>query len=202
MCEKEPEWINNRFERSKRLSQYWYNRASDLHASAVVLWYSFAGTRELAFSGKELGLGSGFNLSAAIPPVFQMVSGLSLELLLKACIVRKDGIDSSIPKTHSLLRLASIVKLKLTEKEKYIFEVYSLYITWQGKYPVPKNLKEYEQAIKADRKMWRPINAKSKILRKYIHLDFETYEKLWNKSFEFYFNVPAYHRGYEWKKTF
>src|SRR5258708_4430497 len=133
---KDPDWLSSRFLRSRKLGQYWYNHASDLRAGAFVLWHSFSDVKvSKVINGESIGLGPWFSLGAALPGVYKMLAGLSLELLLKACIVKRDGDDSRVPTKHDLIELAKVAGFKPTPQEKNILKILSLYSVWLGKYP-------------------------------------------------------------------
>ena len=53
---------------------HWYNRASDLHASAGALWYvmKLKDTEVV----ESLGLSAGFSMGVACRPVYHMLCGL------------------------------------------------------------------------------------------------------------------------------
>ena len=82
---------------------HWYNRASDLHASAGALWLIMR-TREEG-AADELGLGRGFSMCVACWPVYLMLSGLSLEVIMKAALVQQ-GVPESSYGRHGLPRSA------------------------------------------------------------------------------------------------
>ncbi|ORM60126.1 hypothetical protein HA45_22180 [Pantoea rodasii] len=64
---------------------HWFNRASDLRASAHVLWLVI----ESKQVQKDIGYGGSFSLGIACYPVYQMLCGLALELIMKAVITQK-----------------------------------------------------------------------------------------------------------------
>lgn len=102
------------YERRKKIAIYWYNKASDLRGSAGALWASMDEARSNAIV-KELGLGTGFNMKVATPPVYAMLCGMSLELLYKAIVVAK-GNEPNI-KSHKLTDLASVAGLSVTDRQ-------------------------------------------------------------------------------------
>jgi TPR repeat protein len=68
----------NLYEQHKRESAYWFSKASDLRGGAAVLWASMnSESRKIPI---ELGLGEGFRMSVALPSVYRMVCGMSMEL--------------------------------------------------------------------------------------------------------------------------
>src|SRR5690348_14494078 len=80
--------IDETFERRKKLPVYWYNKASDLHGSAGALWASMHAP-DAGATAERLGLGQGFSFLVACFPVYHMLCGMALELLLKAIVVAR-----------------------------------------------------------------------------------------------------------------
>ncbi|WP_410705770.1 HEPN domain-containing protein [Citrobacter freundii] len=122
---------------------HWFNRASDLRASAHVLWLSMQ-SKDLQ---QRMGYGGGFSLEVACNPVYHMLCGLALELILKAVIVQRTGKVSEI---HDLNHLASLAAIKVNTKRKELLKFYTAAILWTGRYPVPvkcddEKLKDYWQ---------------------------------------------------------
>lgn len=120
---------------------YWFNRASDLRASAHVLWLSMD-SKDLQ---QRMGYGGGFSLEVACGPVYFMLCGLALELILKAIIVQKTG---KAPENHDLNNLAGLAGIKINGKRKELLKFYTAAIVWTGRYPVPvkcddEKLKDY-----------------------------------------------------------
>ncbi len=98
---------------------------------------------------KQLDLGSGFSMSVACWPVYQMLYGMSFELILKAIIVAK---KLPVPHTHDLSKLLNKTELSFDDKTVKVLEVLSGSIVWDGRYPVPKreeDMNEYYRNIEA-----------------------------------------------------
>jgi hypothetical protein len=112
---------------------HWYNRASDLHASAGALWYVMK--LKDTDVAEPLGLSSDFSMGGACRPVYHMLCGLSLELILKAVIVKK---GTKPPQNHYLNKLVSDLGIKKTPHEANLLRFYEESILWTGKYPLPK----------------------------------------------------------------
>lgn len=130
-------WINNQPTLTERKSHpnHWFNRASDLRASAHVLWLVMASKQVQ----KDIGYGGNFSLEVACFPVYQMLCGLSLELIMKAVIVQR---KIPLKRTHDLNALASDLGLPMDEKRKKLFKYYKHFIEWSGRYPVPMSGKD------------------------------------------------------------
>lgn len=73
----------------KNHPNHWFNRSSDLHASAGAVWHSMgAKSKEIA---QELGLSSGFDMGLACYHVYHMLCGLALEVMMKAVLMHRRG---------------------------------------------------------------------------------------------------------------
>ncbi|MEN4750723.1 hypothetical protein ABEH28_13250 [Pseudomonas sp. Ps21-P2] len=123
---------------------HWLNRASDLHASAGAIWYSMHGGNHREIT-ETLGFSEGFSMSTACFPVYHMLCGLALEVIMKAVIVSR---GEPAPENHNLNDLAELVGLKRNVNEKRILRFYQESVVWAGRYPIPrkaddKKLREY-----------------------------------------------------------
>ncbi|MGY2958187.1 hypothetical protein ACVWWT_003420 [Pseudomonas sp. TE6349] len=113
----------------------WLHRANDLHASAGAVWLSISDVRGKD-SVKELGLGEGFDMMHACFPVYHMLCGLSLEVVMKAALV---SLRKKPPEHHDLNNLAHLLGVKRNPTQKKILNFYQHSVVWAGRYPVPKN---------------------------------------------------------------
>ncbi|MCH4196499.1 MAG: HEPN domain-containing protein [Serratia liquefaciens] len=109
---------------------HWFSRASDLRASAHVLWLSME-SKDLQ---QRMGYGGGFSLEVACSPVYHMLCGLALELILKAVIVQQSG---KVPEVHDLNHLVSLAGISVNTRRKELLKFYTAAIVWTGRYPVP-----------------------------------------------------------------
>lgn len=134
---------------------HWLNRASDLLASAGVLWHSM-GPQDAAIA-QALGYGSGYSMKVACWPVYHMLCGLSLELIMKAVLVQRATPQRDV-ETHILHRLHRMLGLELHEERKQILDFYEASVMWAGRYPTPRN--------PTDEKLLRHYDLQSKILTK------------------------------------
>ena len=110
----------------------WFNKSSDLRASAGAVWYCIRHP-ELQVP-EELELGEGFSMKVATWPVYLMLCGLSLELVYKAvavCLGRDPGIR------HDLCRLAGNVGVLYSAEEQGLLRILTECIQWHGRYPAP-----------------------------------------------------------------
>lgn len=112
---------------------YWFNRSSDLHASARAIWKSMNSPTDEA---DQLELGRGFSMAIAGYHVYHMLCGLALETVLKALLVQ-DGKWTPNDGTHSLVRLAEKLGIQPTKEEQLLLEFYAASVIWAGRYPLP-----------------------------------------------------------------
>lgn len=123
-----------RFDRIKKMPRHWFEHSEDLRFAAATLWAS--SNRDVSDSVvRECGLADLKRPSVFVRPVFLMLCGLSLELLMKAIFVaqRHEG----PPKGHDLLKLYELAGLKVSGSERALLDVLTGAIKWLGKYPVP-----------------------------------------------------------------
>lgn len=172
------------YERRKTLSIYWYNKASDLRGSAAALWDAM-GSGDKDETAERMGLGSGFSFGIACWPVYRMLCGMSIELILKASLVERN-IE---PKhTHQLVDLAEQARVVLTDKEIDVLRLLSGSIVWEGRYPAPKS--EFQFAAQVDL-AWKTLydempNTRLNIRRGNDALSWSNYQELWQKMFAAY----------------
>ncbi|MEI8376079.1 MAG: hypothetical protein WCJ35_24940 [Planctomycetota bacterium] len=168
-----------RYDEEKRESICWFSKASDLRGAAAVLWASMnSDSRKIAI---ELGLGKGFDMSVALPRVYRMVCGMSVELLLKAIIVAREGKQ---PKPIHILRdLAADAGVAYTPEQCDLLDVLSHAIIWDGKYPVPKDEESCRELVRLERERLfdkQPVGDSGlKILSWNGALDWDGYSELW-----------------------
>ena len=128
----------NMFRSKKKAPMSWFNKSSDLRASAGALWISMS-KDQADFLVSSLGLNAQFNMSVALWPVYMMLCGMSLELLYKAITVAK---GNQIINKHELNLLAKLAGIKINEQSEKILALLTESIYWEGKYPVPLDKKE------------------------------------------------------------
>lgn len=116
--------------------QWWYNKASQLHASAAVVWH-FGVTNEVPDSiKKELGFPIGFSLDVGCFQVFPLICGLAIETLLNGIISLS---HERIRFTHNLIELAESTTPEIDDATKKKLRFLSESVVWGGKYPAPKD---------------------------------------------------------------
>lgn len=134
---------------------------------------------------EALGLGKGFSFSVACWPVYQMLCGMALELLIKATIVAQQ----KEPKhTHELLDLADQAGLPTRTEDHDVLRLLSGSIIWEGRYPVPKQEKHFSSQAELQIKVLfdEASIGSLKMLRGNDALSWEHFCSLWGWAYEGY----------------
>ncbi len=132
----------------------------------------------------KLGLGEGYRMSVALPSVYRMVCGMSIELLLKTIIVAH---GKEPQKHHHLGTLAAEAGVGYTVEQLDLLRILSEAIIWDGKYPVP--LKEEHWENLASLECERPFDKTPlgetglDVLSGNGALDWDSYSELWRIAF-------------------
>ncbi len=181
----------NLYEQRKRDSAYWFSKASDLQGAAAVLWASLSSeSREIAI---QLGLGEGFRMSVALPSVYRMVCGMSMELLLKTIIVARGKEPRSV---HHLDELAADADVTYTPQQLDLLRILSAAIIWDGKYPVPRKEEYWGELASLERECLFDKESLGgsglEILRGNGALDWDSYSELWGIAFSVMCEVVAW----------
>lgn len=113
---------------------HWFNRASDLRAAAGAVWFSFHLAPEQVRN--ELDLPKGFSMGVACRPVYHLLCGISLEVLMKGILAER---GMTPPATHNLVSLACDVGLSLDDDDQRLFRYYQSTFIWGGRYPLPRD---------------------------------------------------------------
>jgi len=115
---------------------HWRNRAADLKASAGALWHAMGSQAEVI--ALELGYYPGYSMKVACRPVYHMLCGLSLELIMKAVLVQRATEQKQV-EIHFLHKLHQLLGLKLDSERKQLLDFYEASVVWAGRYPTPRN---------------------------------------------------------------
>lgn len=108
-------------ENTKKNPDAWLASAEEFHRAALAL--------------------SAENRDGVTPPYF-FVAGMSLELLLKAILVKR----GDVPKvTHNLTKLCGDCGIKVSEEHGRALTLLTEMIIWSGRYPVPNTSKEWDE---------------------------------------------------------
>jgi hypothetical protein len=170
------------YERVKNESAYWYNRASDLRGGAAAVWASL--TSESNEIPVRLGLGEGFRMSAALPRVYRLLCGLSLELLLKSIVVAR---GKKVQHHHRLIDLGKDAEVPFEKKHEGLLKILTEVVYWSGKYPTPKGEEEWGSLVELEREHLfdKVLLGESGLtaLQGNGALDWEGYSELWGIAF-------------------
>lgn len=182
-------------DRRQRKSIYWYNKSSDLIGSAAALWTC----RDAELSSRivtETGLGDSFSLGMATPPVYKMLCGMAIELVLKAIVVEGGGVVNT--KGHDLLGHWRSTSLPLAPAEEPLLRVLSHAVVWAGRYPTPKkneDMDAYHEVVDEALYDRVPLAAGSSacILRPNHALNWEGFSALWRRASDHYWHLRSQH---------
>lgn len=180
--------MNERFQTLKETPLWWNNKSSDLRAAAGALWIGMDESKNDEYV-KALGLWKGFNLRVCFP-VYCMLWGLSFELLLKSVITSKRGAEK-IPQIHDLCGLADSAGVKLNGKERAVLKLLTKYTMWAGKYPVPKEIEEFEQfgKVSDEATLEKVLSYKLRAFQYNDVLDWKSLNEFWESVDERYFKL-------------
>jgi hypothetical protein len=147
--------VSDVYERRQKSSAYFCGKASDMHAGAVVIWDAYqkspSGAFEWDHEAVRLGLEDpppekpvsarfggpliSFSLHVALPPVFALLAGLSIELQIKA-IARL--LDRKNQEHHHIADLSKDVGITLSSEHAALADALSEYVYWASRYPTPR----------------------------------------------------------------
>jgi HEPN domain-containing protein len=97
---------------------YYLNKAERLHDAAIAL------------GGEPLGK----HFEA-----FALLAGFSIEVLIKGTLT---GLGEKFPHTHNLVALADSAGFELSDDDRTVLEVLTVYTTWYSRYPAAKRAEE------------------------------------------------------------
>jgi len=178
------EKFKDKFEKALETPLYWRNSSTDLRASAAAIWSAMDSNRNTEITEK-LGLGEGFNLGVAGRPVYEMLCGISLELLYKAIAVAK---QQKVLTHHRLVELSEYAGIVPDSREKGLLEILTEVVQWSGRYPIPKERKYWDKAaqLRMEHLHTKVPFGNLYILRPNGELDWLSFNKLWLKADQLY----------------
>lgn len=160
---------------------HWFNRAADLHASAGAIWDAMS--HEPAAVSARLGFIDGHSMEIACHPVYMMLCGLSLEVVMKAVLACRGDLSDDLLH-HDLCKLSLAVGRELTQQERDLLNYYQGALVWSGRYPVPR--RSAQAGVYAHRQLGfetftSPLAGFSLELRVRNDTDsWENYSRLWH----------------------
>ncbi|GHS81483.1 hypothetical protein PAGU2196_23170 [Pseudomonas sp. PAGU 2196] len=158
---------------------HWYNRARDLRAAAGAVWYAMRSENDRCVA-ESLGMGFGYSMGVACYPVYHMLCGQALEVIMKAVLVSR---GETPPEVHKLNDLADLVGVKRNQHQKRLLSFYEASIWWAGRYPIPK--KANDQLIRDYWKLARNVMEKAvpgkeiRFVERSGATDWEKFDALW-----------------------
>ena len=158
---------------------YW-NNADNLRAGALVIWSAY---HEGCVSPQSLGFDAGFSFGASLPPVFSMLCGLSIELLLKGTC---KALELPAKDTHRLTDLVDYAGIAFSDHDRVILRALSEYVYWAGRYPAPKNANESLTAEEIFSQQRRSGGSLANYFIQSREINRSNYDRLW-KYFASYF---------------
>jgi hypothetical protein len=138
--------VYDEYERRQKGSLSFANKASDLHAGALVIWHAYqspVGLLQPDPEAKRLGLGKGFRMDAALPPVFALLAGLSVELQIKAIARLLDLANRTI---HRIGDLSKHIGISLSADNAAFAAALTEYVYWASRYPTPSSEADFDKA--------------------------------------------------------
>ena len=166
---------------------WWYNKSCHLRAAATVLRVA---TEVCDYSdlAKTLGSADAINDIAYAEPVYEMLCGMSLELIYKAVLVAK---HESYPDSHDLNDLAARAGINCTENIRNSLNLFTHAVIWNGRYPVPREkdeIKYYkQQELRA--KIGGSGNLSKVAERIECAMGLKAFNKLWTDAAELFFEA-------------
>jgi hypothetical protein len=128
----------------------WLLRAYRLRRAADIMWrQATRDVNRLVAQGPDLKVPWG---PEATGQAAMLLSGLTIEVLIKALLVRRDGprVQAGVLKPwgkkpkhdHDIVKLFGLAGEHLTAEERTFAERLTKFIRWAGRYPLPKNVEE------------------------------------------------------------
>ena len=93
------------------------------------------GSQDVAIAS-ELGYAPGFRMGVACWPVYHMLCGLSLELIMKAVLAQR-GLSPAQFKGHSFKKLHQLLDCPMDATRTRLMAFYEASLLWAGRYPTP-----------------------------------------------------------------
>lgn len=177
---------NYEFEQQNRLSIYWFDKSYNLKGAAAALWSTMHPPSPQSGRKRSPATFRAPSAGVALGPVYWMLCGMSIELLLKALEVAR---HQEPGKTHNLRQLAVKAGLRPDREKRGVLDLLSEAVIWYGRYPVPLEATRLEKFHnQVFEYLYRPTSrvGRFEVFRRNDALDWDSFDKLWNWVFEFY----------------
>jgi hypothetical protein len=153
-------------------SIFWHLNAGELHLTSKIIWEQLSSR-----DADDFDENTGLFYKMALARVFTMNAGLSIELILKACIIERYGLLGKKHCVHDLSFLSCKAGMLFSELELKQLMVFTEFISWAGRYPIGKKTSSYDLLIKnlldlGIDKPWRLDHSP---------IDWGNYERIWKK---------------------
>ncbi len=164
----------------------WFRHSAELRVSAGALW--LAGTCK-KFPELTRLLGEPRDLLfEAISPYkhYELLAGLSLELLIKACVV---VLPKAVPKHHRLANLADDAQLPVNDGDRKRLDRWTCITRWAGRYPTSVKIPEYEEFFQlepVEPRRFEPLRGMRSNQLRVTDLDWPHFNRLWRSWHQVY----------------
>jgi hypothetical protein len=171
--------IHTKFRIRSEAPLWWFNKSSDLRICAGVLWLGQSADWSAKIE-RELNLGGDSSVALAVESVYEMLWGMSLEVLFKAVIVAKGGEPK---KSHELCSLARLAGLVYSNDAVRTLDILTDSIKRAGRYPVPRKEDCLLRADDLRRAAFGSGGSLSDWARKYDELlCWRSLDRIWTKA--------------------
>ena len=163
------------------LLPYW-NKAESLRSGALVLWHTY-NDDTTPINPTLLGFADGFSFGVSLPPIFYLLSGLSIEVLLKGIC---KAVEQPVNNIHRLVDLAKSVGIDVSDDDTIILRAMTEYIYWAGRYPTPTKPDDWDAAqhIFDSQRRYGGQLSEHYITQRCINLD--NYNKIWARLADYF----------------
>jgi hypothetical protein len=136
------------FEFASTSPHVWADHAWRCRRAAMILWHLSHGNAELILhDGIEIVTPRGSS-NVELLSVFMLLAGVAIEDLTKGIYIRRKKTDVSTGKFpdvlthHNVFNLLNQLAVSLTAKEEALVKRLQTFVSWAGKYAVPKDVKD------------------------------------------------------------
>jgi hypothetical protein len=171
---------SSRYNLQKEALLGYSNSADNLRSGALIIWNAY---HEGCVGPQSLGFEAGFSFSVSLPPVFSLLCGLSIELLLKGTC---KALELPAKKHHRLADLADDAGIVFSDDDRVILLSLTEYVYWAGRYPAPNDEKGWFAAEEIFSQQKRSGGSLADYSIQTREINRSNYDRLW-KHFSSYF---------------
>jgi hypothetical protein len=136
-------------------------------------------------------LAVGYNLAAGIlnelrdripsdTRQFAFNAGLSLELILKAILARKQIDIPTRAAGHDLVGLSELASVPITDNQRQTLDLLTATVIWSGRYPTPNSEAKWDEYQDVTFEAHVVRTANSAMANRNTFPDWNNYSKIWN----------------------